>query len=158
MAKSLRAKGKMADRRRKRESGFYAATEAARLERLSARLLGKNTSKGTDENHALGDLGAVEVDKGNGETVGVEDVEGDAMMHEGEIPDDHPMCFPSKWVCSLSGEEKVVRKISTSAPRDTRREQWRLSKGMTARPKGKGLNRQGKATGRSKAGRPKRRR
>ncbi len=54
--------------------------------------------------------------------------------------------------------EEQPKKISTSAPRDTRREQWRLAKGMAARPKGKGLNKQGTAGARTKAGRPKRRR
>ena len=39
MAKSLRSKVKRAFRSKKRESGIYAATEAARLERLNARLL-----------------------------------------------------------------------------------------------------------------------
>lgn len=39
MAKSLRSKVKRAFRSKKRESGIYAATEAARLDRLNARLL-----------------------------------------------------------------------------------------------------------------------
>jgi hypothetical protein len=39
MAKSLRSKVKRAFRSKKRVSGIYAATEAARLDRLNARLL-----------------------------------------------------------------------------------------------------------------------
>jgi hypothetical protein len=39
MAKSLRSKVKRAFRSKNRESGIYAATEAARLDRLNARLL-----------------------------------------------------------------------------------------------------------------------
>ena len=39
MAKSLRSKVKRAFRSKKRESGIYAATEAARLNRLNAKLL-----------------------------------------------------------------------------------------------------------------------
>lgn len=38
MAKSTRSKVKRAHRSKKRQEGVYAATEAARLERLSARL------------------------------------------------------------------------------------------------------------------------
>ena len=95
MAKSLRAKGKMADRRKKRESGFYAATEAARLERLSARLLGKNQPKpkGSDESRGQGGIGNIENDDGKGESGREEDVEGDAVMHEGERPGYDSMVF-----------------------------------------------------------------
>ena len=39
MAKSLRSKVKPAFRSKKRESGIYTATEAAKLDRLNARLL-----------------------------------------------------------------------------------------------------------------------
>lgn len=41
MAKSLRAKAKMAGRRKKREAGNYHAADAARVQRISAKLLGK---------------------------------------------------------------------------------------------------------------------
>jgi len=49
MAKSIRAKVKMAARRKKRADGFYAATEVARLERLHARLMGKGKGKAAVE-------------------------------------------------------------------------------------------------------------
>ncbi|KAK4685649.1 hypothetical protein P7C73_g4495, partial [Tremellales sp. Uapishka_1] len=55
-------------------------------------------------------------------------------------------------------EEVAPKKVSTSAPRDNRREQWRMSKGMTPRPESKGLNRQGTAKATRKSGRPSRRR
>lgn len=45
MAKSIRAKAKMAARKKKRESGNYHAADAARVARLSARLLGKDKVK-----------------------------------------------------------------------------------------------------------------
>lgn len=39
MAKSIRSKEKRASRSKKRKSGVYAATDAARLQRLNAKLL-----------------------------------------------------------------------------------------------------------------------
>ena len=49
MAKSIRAKAKMANRRKKRESGNYHAADAARLARISAKLLNKDKKEGDDE-------------------------------------------------------------------------------------------------------------
>lgn len=54
--------------------------------------------------------------------------------------------------------EEASKKISTHGPRGSRREQWRESKGMTARPQRKGTNRQGGLAARRKAGRSHRRR
>ncbi|KAK1925100.1 hypothetical protein DB88DRAFT_487952 [Papiliotrema laurentii] len=119
MAKSIRAKAKMANRKKKREQGNYHAADAARVARLSAKLLGKQKEEGDDE----------------------EMVDEEAKQPE----EDAEMVEPPK-------------KISTSAPRDSRREQWRESKGMAARPKSTGQNRQGMAKGRRNAGKPKRRR
>ena len=47
MAKSLRAKTKQANRRKKRndEGSYYAAVEAARVQKVSDRLLGKDGAK-----------------------------------------------------------------------------------------------------------------
>lgn len=59
MAKSLRSKVKRAFRSKKRKSGIYAATEAARLDRLNARLF--QITK-TDTTHTEGAEG-----KGEGE-------------------------------------------------------------------------------------------
>ncbi|TFK27078.1 hypothetical protein FA15DRAFT_666814 [Coprinopsis marcescibilis] len=54
--------------------------------------------------------------------------------------------------------ETVPKRISTHGPRNTRREAWRVSKGLEARPGLKGMNRQGGLSARRKAGRSKRRR
>jgi len=48
MAKSMRSKVKRAHRSKKRESGVYAATEAARLHRLNTRLLQITKMDATD--------------------------------------------------------------------------------------------------------------
>ncbi|KAF9263626.1 hypothetical protein L218DRAFT_959157 [Marasmius fiardii PR-910] len=50
------------------------------------------------------------------------------------------------------------KRTSTHGPRGSRREEWRLSKGLSARPKSRGMNRQGGLAVRRKAGRSKRRR
>lgn len=55
----------------------------------------------------------------------------------------------------MEGEPK---KISTSGPRLNRREEWRMSKGLSIRPESKGMNRQGTAKARRKSGRSARRR
>lgn len=47
---------------------------------------------------------------------------------------------------------------STHGPRRSRREEWRISKGMPIRSAAKGVNRQGGVAARRKAGRAKRRR
>lgn len=63
MAKSLRSKVKRAFRSKKRESGIYAATEAARLDRLNARLLqitktdATHVAKKAEEKTGEGDSG-----------------------------------------------------------------------------------------------------
>jgi hypothetical protein len=56
--------------------------------------------------------------------------------------------------------DSVPKKVSTHGPRQSRREQWRESKGLTPRPKakGNGMSRQGIPAGKRKAGRPQRRR
>ena len=49
MAKSLRAKAKMAGRRKKREQGNYHAADAARVARIAEKLHGKAQKKEGDE-------------------------------------------------------------------------------------------------------------
>lgn len=49
MAKSIRSKAKMASRARKRNMSHYAATEAARTQRLSNKLLGKDKKANGDD-------------------------------------------------------------------------------------------------------------
>jgi hypothetical protein len=58
MAKSLRAKTKQANRRKKRqdENSYYAAVEAARVQKVSDRLLGKDGAKKEDEEGEEGDM------------------------------------------------------------------------------------------------------
>ncbi|ESK97489.1 hypothetical protein Moror_17668 [Moniliophthora roreri MCA 2997] len=128
MAKSLRSKAKRDFRSKKREAGIYAATHAARLRRLNARLSAVATRD------AEGD-------------VAVEDVEEEAA----DMPD-------SMQMDTTPIDAESSKRISTHGPRGSRREEWRLSKGLSARPKSKGMNRQGGVAARRKAGRSKRRR
>lgn len=83
MAKSLRAKAKMANRRKKREGGNYHAADAARVARISAKLLGKEKK----------------VD-GEGEEDDEEMVEDEEDAKDGEDADmgEHsfPFCTPSR--------------------------------------------------------------
>lgn len=51
-----------------------------------------------------------------------------------------------------------TKRISTHGPRGSRREEWRLSKGLPAHPQVKGTNRQGGIAAKRKAGRCHRRR
>lgn len=53
MAKSLRAKAKMAGRRKKREQGNYHAADAARVARISAKLLGKQPKAEGEEDEEV---------------------------------------------------------------------------------------------------------
>ena len=73
MTKSIRSKVKMAARRKKRENGNYAAADAARVARLSAKLLG------TDSNV----IGKAKADDGD-EVMDDEIVECDTFMLTGE--------------------------------------------------------------------------
>jgi len=149
MAKSTRSKVKRTFRAKKRTEGVYAAVEAARLQRLNAKLR-MLTTAGVDDDDNDGrqetrnskkegegedrDMPAAAVGEGdNAETTVIEGVDGKAA-------------------------QKFKGKVSTHGPRGSRREQWRVSKGMTPRAKSRGLNRQGSAAARYKSGRPHRRR
>lgn len=73
------------------------------------------------------------------------------------------LTFPMlKLSCSDSMEPdnglSQTKKISTHGSRNSRREQWRASKGLNPRPKSRGMNRQGGAAAKQRAGRPHRRR
>ncbi|WVQ98975.1 hypothetical protein IAU59_006107 [Kwoniella sp. CBS 9459] len=105
MAKSIRAKAKMASRARKRLQTHYAVTDAARTQRLSDRLLGKDKEEGEGK-------GEMQVE---GQGQGADAVEGEDA--------------------TMDGEQQQNKKISTSGPKGSRRESWRLSKGMSAKPK-----------------------
>jgi len=54
--------------------------------------------------------------------------------------------------------EPRSKRISTHGARNSRREEWRKSKGMVARPARSGMNRQGGVAARRKGGRSSRRR
>ncbi|CED84139.1 Uncharacterised protein family UPF0642 [Phaffia rhodozyma] len=135
MAKSLRSKAKRSSRRLKREEGTYAVHDAARLQRLNARLLDSNSNKDK--------IGKETEDKDE------EDVVGDDEDKDGEEDDAKMSPTPS-----TTGEAKV----STSGARGSRRENWRESKGMKPRATSHGMNGKGKFVGKRKAGRPARRR
>lgn len=139
MAKSTRSKVKRHYRAKKREEGVYAAVEAARLERLSAKLaVVRNRDRDGD----------VELDLEEGEDRTPEAVQSgpsnaDVMdLDAGEA----------------SADVSSEKKISTHGRRESRRMEWRASKGMIARPNPKGTNRLGAVTARRKPGRSKRRR
>ncbi|WVF71930.1 hypothetical protein IAT40_006740 [Kwoniella sp. CBS 6097] len=104
MAKSIRAKAKMASRARKRLQTHYAVTDAARTQRLSDKLLGKD-KEGQEQEQ--------EQEKGEMQVEAEAQAEGEDSTMEGE----------------------QSKKISTSGPKGSRRESWRLSKGMSAKPK-----------------------
>ncbi|KAG2152951.1 hypothetical protein DEU56DRAFT_777046 [Suillus clintonianus] len=125
MAKSTRSK------RKKRDEGVYAATEAARLQRLNSKLTAK-------------------IDGGDEELA--EPVEGDAAQDDSTAPDAMDLDDSAKASTTKSSH------VSTHGPRNSRREEWRKSKGMTPVPKSTRMNRQGLPAARRKSGRPSRRR
>jgi hypothetical protein len=131
MAKSTRSKVKRSFRAKKRDEGVYAATEAARLERLHSKLTTK-------------------IDDGDEELA--EPVEGDAAQDDSTPPDAMELDNSAK-----PSTTKPSR-VSTHGPRNSRREEWRKSKGMTPVPKSTRMNRQGLPAARRKSGRPSRRR
>jgi len=133
MAKSIRSKAKRSFRSKKRETGVYAATEAARLHRLNAKLV----------------------------SVASQDHEGDVPIGNVEAGDDIPAQQNDEPVDStelMAVDAEKPQRISTHGPRHSRREDWRTSKGLVARPVRDAMNRQGGLAGRRKAGRSKRRR
>ncbi|KAH9179971.1 hypothetical protein EDB89DRAFT_2111202 [Lactarius sanguifluus] len=147
MAKSTRSKVKRAFRAKKRTEGVYAATEAARLQRLNAKLRAL-TAVGVDND----DDGQ---ETGNPKEEGGEDVVNTpAAAGDG---DDAEMVSPTV-IEGVEAAQKFKGKVSTHGPRGSRRERWRVSKGMAPRPKSKGMNRQGATAARYKSGRPQRRR
>ncbi|THV03313.1 hypothetical protein K435DRAFT_774996 [Dendrothele bispora CBS 962.96] len=139
MAKSLRSKVKRDFRSKKREAGVYAATEAARLARLNAKLLST-------------------VSKDKKEFAEKEEEDESAMPVEETSPEDSTKPDDSMQLDQSPANNPKSTRISTHGPRGSRREEWRLSKGLSARPASKGMNRQGGIAARRKAGRSKRRR
>lgn len=143
MAKSLRSKVKRAFRAKKRTEGVYAATEAARLNRLNTILAG--ISKQRKEGSVAGDdPKTLELDSHGGDPAGCAMPREDTMdLEESEEAQACP---------------EISNRVSTHGSRGSRREDWRKSKGMDPVPKRKGMNRQGGLAARRRAGRPSRRR
>lgn len=143
MAKSLRSKTKRAFRAKKREDGIYAATHAARLQRLHAKIDAIVAAPMPIHDEVLED---------------VENSEGDEEVLKEVIADDAQPNARNEADTMDVDKSLDSTKISTHGPRNSRREQWRLSKGMSPRPSRKSTNRQGTVSARRNAGRPKRRR
>ncbi|KAF5321920.1 hypothetical protein D9619_000955 [Psilocybe cf. subviscida] len=148
MAKSLRSKVKRSFRSKKRETGVYAAADAARLNRLNSKLV--QVTKGETEPSE-----PVEEDDVPGwcwfATFGLLDP--NDITLDAQTTDDTPEEQPE----SMEVDSKEV-KVSTHGPRNSRREQWRTSKGLAPRGTSHGMNRQGTVAAKRKAGRPSRRR
>ncbi|KAI0699421.1 hypothetical protein BC835DRAFT_1526272 [Cytidiella melzeri] len=141
MAKSGRSKVKRQWRAKKREDSVYAVADAARLHRLSQKLKAI-TQTDVDGDVKLADAVIEEKEGGDSQTAVVDDSQADATTMD---LDSQPPSSSSK-------------RISTHGPRESRREEWRMSKGLPARPKSKGMNRQGVPAAKRKAGRSHRRR
>ncbi|KAJ8698061.1 hypothetical protein PTI98_004815 [Pleurotus ostreatus] len=136
MAKSTRSKVKRSYRHKKREEGVYAATEAARLNRMNAKLLAVAA--------APKPLVEEEKDADDEDEMRAEEDKAQGTVEENTAPMDIVGDAPTR--------------ISTHGPRGSRREEWRKSKGMEPRPKRHGTNRQGVPVATRKAGRSQRRR
>ncbi|KAF9516190.1 hypothetical protein BS47DRAFT_1341130 [Hydnum rufescens UP504] len=142
MAKSTRSKAKRSFRRdkREREDSVFFINDAARLARLSAKLRSKFADGAVAGSDAAAGPADGELASGEPQTEeGISEAEGagDSIVVDAEAP----------------------AKISTHGPRSSRRASWRLSKGMSARPKrADTLNKQGTVPGRRKPGRSHRRR
>lgn len=77
------------------------------------------------------------------------------------IPQTSFSFLPSIFSDAMDLDQAATEKsqhISTHGPRGSRREEWRVANGMSARPTPSGMNRQGGVAARRKAGRSKRRR
>jgi len=149
MAKSTRSKVKRAFRAKKRKEGVFAAAEAARLQRLNAKLRVLTTSTTTAE-------GGKRPEEQEGEQH--QDVDMPAEDEDADADAEDTVSPSTEEGVDGKASEKTTGKISTHGPRGSRRERWRISKGMTPRPRSRGLNRQGTTASRYKPGRSHRRR
>lgn len=143
MAKSLRSKVKRAFRTKKRTEGVYAATDAARLNRLNAKLAGVINKQHQEGSEVDDGLETSKLD-GQGNPALCATPHGDTMDLDGSE--------------QAQTNPEASNHVSTHGPRGSRREEWRKSKGMDPVPKRKGMNRQGGLAARRRAGRPSRRR
>ncbi|KAI6003840.1 hypothetical protein EDD15DRAFT_2191862 [Pisolithus albus] len=158
MAKSLRSKAKRAFRAKKRTEGVYAATEAARLNRLNTILAG--ISKQRKEGSVAGDNPKTPELDNHGRFVHRSDSWARSHLHGGPagcaIPQEDTMDLEESEQAQACPE--ISNRVSTHGSRGSRREDWRKSKGMDPIPKRKSMNRQGGLAARRRAGRPSRRR
>jgi len=155
MAKSTRSKVKRAFRAKKRTQGAFAAADAARLLRLNEKLRTLSTTAVVYEKdeESGGDSGLERGGKEQDVDMPVKDADGNVDLEM--------MSPPTAAAEGIDGgktSEKSTGKISTHGPKQSRRERWRVSKGMTPRPKSRGMNRQGTIAARRKSGRAHRRR
>ncbi|KAH8088112.1 hypothetical protein HD553DRAFT_307391 [Filobasidium floriforme] len=135
MGKSLRNKAQTKSRRLKRSESWYGQHDTDRIQRLSDRLLKRKVEQDGPEG-----VKPEEVKKNeDGDEIVIED---EAIKVEDEDMD----------------ATTTPKKISTSGDRMSRREEWRVSKGMPIRGERKGKNRQGGEKARRRSGRPARRR
>jgi len=155
MAKSTRSKVKRAFRAKKRTEGTFAAAEAARLQRLNAKLRALTTAT-TATSGGEGDSGREKETAKTSEEGEQPDVV-DMLAEDTDADADEETVSPSTEDGTTS-EKKTAGKISTHGPRASRRERWRVSKGMAPRPKSRGMNRQGGIASRYESGRSHRRR
>ncbi|KAF8505511.1 hypothetical protein F5888DRAFT_443240 [Russula emetica] len=149
MAKSTRSKVKRTFRAKKRTQGAFAVADAARLQRLNAKL------------HALTAAAAEEEEGEEGGEKEQQDLDLPVKDADGDGDVEVEMMSPTAEEGIDGGRktsEKSTGKISTHGPRESRRERWRVSKGMTPRPKSRGMNKQGTIAARRKPGRAHRRR
>ncbi|KAH9894301.1 hypothetical protein C8Q73DRAFT_695210 [Cubamyces lactineus] len=149
MGKSLRSKVKRQFRAKKRTEGIYAATEAARLHRLHMKLKSLTTTEPEE-----GDEEVVE----EGEEGAQMETDGGAAPADGQPSSASNADGADAMDLDSGAGPSTSKRISTHGPRNSRREEWRRSKGLPARPKPKGMNRQGLVAARRKSGRSHRRR
>ncbi|KAF7433273.1 hypothetical protein PC9H_005223 [Pleurotus ostreatus] len=167
MAKSTRSKVKRSYRHKKREEGVYAATEAARLNRMNAKLLAvaaapkplvEEEKDADDEDEMRGwymfaAFGIMDADTITPERQEMFRVDGLRTSEE-----DKAQGTVEENTAPMDIVGDAPTRISTHGPRGSRREEWRKSKGMEPRPKRHGTNRQGVPVATRKAGRSQRRR
>ncbi|KIM23697.1 hypothetical protein M408DRAFT_332188 [Serendipita vermifera MAFF 305830] len=142
MAKSTRSKSKRSFRRAKREEyekSTYAATHAARLQRLNQKL--STIAQASTSTTSIPQLGGEEEEKDASHT-------DQAALALGDSPADATMDLDN-------GESK---KISTHGRRLSRNQEWRAAKGLSVLKKTGKLNRKGELSASRKAGKSKRRR
>ncbi|CAL1702311.1 unnamed protein product [Somion occarium] len=164
MAKSTRSKVKRHFRAKKREEGVYAATEAARLNRLHQKLK-MLTTRDKDGDVEVEDVSNFADEEGEPQNNPTQQVHAEGSGERAGL-----LTQPSRTIIQVDhsihnsdamdldlGPSDSSKRISTHGPRDSRRESWRLAKGLPTKVI-RGMNRQGGIAAKRKAGRSQRRR